>query len=178
MAKDKNKIPIKEREGFKKFLNIFPKVASGVLNVAGLVVPGASAAGKVIGAIDGMVNSGEITNEYAIQAKNYLLEHEKDIFALEVADRQSAREMYKVDNVLQKGFALTFLAGYLAIIIFLMGAMFGFTIALEPWEISLVSAIFGGMSAKVNTITDFLFGSSQGSKDKTEKLSTIMNGDK
>ncbi len=74
MAKDKNKIPIKEREGFKKFLNIFPKVASGVLNVAGLVVPGASAAGKVIGAIDGMVNSGEITNEYAIQAKNYLLE--------------------------------------------------------------------------------------------------------
>jgi hypothetical protein len=174
--KDKNKTPIKEREGFKKFVNIFPKVASGVLSVAGMVVPGASAAGKVIGAIDGMVNNNEITAAEGTAAKNYLLEHEKDIFSLEVEDKKSAREMYKDDSILQKIFALTFLIGYILLTVAFLIVMFQYTAVLASWKIGMIGTIWGGTSAKLNTIIDFQFGSSQGSKDKTNKLTNFMNG--
>ena len=171
MSEEKKKTPLKEREGWKKFKSIFPKVASGVLSAVGTVIPAAGAVGDII---DGMVNKGEVSNEEASVAKQYLLEHETEIFKLEVEDRKSARELYKEDSSLQKTFAITFLVGYLVLTVFLIAAMFGFTVTLDSWEVSLVSAIWGGFTTKVSTITDFLFGSSNGSKKKTDQLNRIL----
>ena len=41
-------------------------------------------------------------------------------------------------------------------------------IQLEEWVIAFISSVWGGMSTKVGTITDFFFGSSQGSSEKNE----------
>jgi hypothetical protein len=90
-------------------------------------------------------------------------DHEKDMYALEIEDRKDARNMYNHDNSLQRVFAIAFLAGYL-IVTFAAGWMVYVisvdSIHLPDWAIGFVGTIWGGMSAKVSTITDFLFGSS------------------
>jgi len=89
-------------------------------------------------------------------------------------DRNSARDMYKTDNKLQKIFAMTFLVGYIlltVVMIYLVVAWIGAKgIEIPDWAVALISTIYGAMSSKVNTITDFLFGSSQGSRDKDQKI--------
>lgn len=81
-----------------------------------------------------------------------------------LVDKQSAREMYKVDNWLQKVFAIVFLVAYfilLGLIVHLIFKMANGTTDFPEWAIALLSTILGGMSSKVNTIVDFLFGGSQ-----------------
>ena len=98
-----------------------------------------------------------------------------------LADRQSAREMYSKDNSLQKLFALTFLAAYILLTGFLLWIVAGWMgmaekpVSMPEWAQALVSAIWGQMSAKVGTITDFLFGSSQGSRDKDLAVTQPMS---
>lgn len=88
-----------------------------------------------------------------------------------LADRDSARDLYSKDSSLQKIYALVFLVSY----ILLTGAMLYIVISisknnihLEEWVIAFISTVWGGMSTKVGTITDFFFGSSQSSKDKND----------
>lgn len=76
-------------------------------------------------------------------------------------------------NWIQQLFAVSFLVMYAV----LTGAMFVMLFKLSTsdfelpdWSISLISTIWGGMSTKISTITDYFFGSSQGSRDKDEKL--------
>ncbi|MFR9542668.1 MAG: hypothetical protein SNH27_11500 [Rikenellaceae bacterium] len=92
-------------------------------------------------------------------------------FEAEVKDRDSARDMYKDDSSLQKWFALVFLVSYMALtcamLYFIYLIAFGQTgvdINLPDWAVAFLSTLFGAMSAKVSTITDFLFG---GSKSNT-----------
>lgn len=90
-------------------------------------------------------------------------DHEKDMYALEIDDRKDARKMYTANSELQKIFAISFLIGYL-IVTFAAGLMV-YVIAVKDihvpdWAIGFVGTVWGGMSAKVSTITDFLFGSS------------------
>jgi len=92
-------------------------------------------------------------------------------------DRASARDMYKTDSSLQKTFAMTFLVGYIVLTIAMIAMVVGMIgakgIVIPDWSIALISTIYGAMSSKVNTIVDFLFGSSKGSHDKDEQLATI-----
>lgn len=96
-----------------------------------------------------------------------------------LADRASAREMYKGDNSLQKVFALTFLLGYFAltaaVLYFLVAWVGGERIGLPDWGVALISTIYGAMSTKVSTIVDFFFGSSQGSRDKDTQVQSAIN---
>lgn len=95
-------------------------------------------------------------------------------------DRSSARDMYKHDSKLQKIYAMTFLVGYIAltsIMVYLVVAWIGAKkIDIPDWAVALISTIYGAMSSKVNTITDFLFGSSQGSKNKDDLIAAIQSG--
>jgi len=104
----------------------------------------------------------------AFELKKLLLEAEEKYFE----DKQSAREMYKTDNRLQKVFAMTFLVGYILLTVFMLYIIVSWIgakgITIPDWSVALISSIYGAMSSKVNTITDFLFGSSQGSADKNE----------
>lgn len=104
----------------------------------------------------------------ALDAKRLEMEAEQEYFK----DRSSARDMYKHDNSLQKIFALTFLVGYIALTVVMLYLLVGWigekAIEIPDWAVALISSIYGALSAKVGTITDFLFGSSQGSREKDE----------
>lgn len=82
---------------------------------------------------------------------------------LVLSDKQNAREMFKVNSSLQKIYAIVFLAAY----VLLSGAMCYMIyvisvqkIDLPDWGIGFISTIWGAMSMKVGTVTDFLFGAS------------------
>lgn len=93
-------------------------------------------------------------------------------------DRQSAREMYGKDNSVQKIFALTFLGGYVLITVALLVVVVGWIgaagIVIPEWASLLIGTIFGAMSQKVGTVTDFYFGSSQGSQNKDGAVAEAM----
>jgi hypothetical protein len=92
-------------------------------------------------------------------------------------DRESARDLYKTDSGLQKLYAMTFLIAYigLTVVILAMLVAVGFySISLPEWATLLIGSIFGAMSTKVSTITDFFFGSSQGSRDKDQATVEAM----
>lgn len=99
----------------------------------------------------------------------------------EYKDRQSAREMYMKDSSLQKIFAIVFLVAY----VFISGGMIAMIISmafydnqidLPEWGVMLISSVFTGMSMKVNTITDFLFGGSKGKDDSDARTAQAFQG--
>ena len=98
----------------------------------------------------------------ALDAKRLEMEAEQKYFE----DRASARDMYKADNSLQKVYAMTFLVGYILLtgvmLYFLMGWIGAKEVNVPDWAVALISSIYGALSAKVGTVTDFYFGSSQG----------------
>lgn len=109
-------------------------------------------------------------NRAALDAKKLEMDAEQAYFN----DRASARDMYKADNKLQKMFAMTFLVGYVVLTVVMLYLVVGWigakAIAIPDWAVALISTIYGALSSKVNTIVDFLFGSSQGSREKDELL--------
>jgi len=92
--------------------------------------------------------------------KEEKLQGKMELFKMAVADRSSAREMYQKDSWLQKAFAIFFLVAWCALT-FVMLIYFVFqTIDLQDWQIAFISSINGGISTKLSTIIDFLFGGS------------------
>ena len=89
-------------------------------------------------------------------------------------DRQSARELYKHDSMLQKVFGIVFLVGYVflsaAMVLIVLG-IFGVKVPeINAFQASIISMVFTAMSTKVNTITDFLFGGSKMKDDSEERM--------
>jgi len=119
-----------------------------------------SLVGQATNIIDEVVTTDEERIQLKQQFEKVVKEHEKDMFALEVKDRESAREIYKDDATIQKILAIIFTVAYF----FLSYTMFKYfvlnTIELSDYEIGFISTVFGAMSSKVNTIIDFFFGGS------------------
>ena len=94
-------------------------------------------------------------------------------------DRASARELYSKDNSVQKVYALTFLIGYVVITLALLIVVVGWIgvahVVIPDWASLLIGTIFGAMSQKVGTVTDFYFGSSQSSSDKNDQVQQAMS---
>mgnify|MGYP003145414460 FL=1 len=120
--------------------------------------------GKLIGQaseiIDEVVTTDEEREQLKKQFKEVVQNHERDMYALEVEDRKSARGLFKDDSYIQKILAIIFTSAYF----FLSYTMFEYfvmnTIQLSDYEIGFISTVFGAMSSKVNTIVDFFFGGS------------------
>lgn len=94
----------------------------------------------------------------------------KALFEMTIADKQDARRMYDSDSGLQKAFAIFFLISWVSITILVLNYFVFESIKLEEWQIAFCSTIYGGISTKLNTIVDFLFGSSSSIKiDKRDK---------
>ena len=93
-------------------------------------------------------------------------------------DRASARELYGKDNSVQKVYALTFLIGYVVITLALLIVVVGWIgvagVVIPDWASLLIGTIFGAMSQKVGTVTDFYFGSSQSSSEKNDQVQQAM----
>ena len=119
-----------------------------------------SLVGQASTIIDDVVTTDEERLKLKNEFKKVIQEHEKEMFALEVQDRGSARTMFMDDSFIQKILAIIFTCAYF----FLSYTMFRFfvlnTLELSDYEIGFVSSVFGAMSSKVNTIIDFFFGGS------------------
>tara|TARA_R110000824_G_scaffold72896_2_gene185772 strand:+ start:180 stop:569 length:390 start_codon:yes stop_codon:yes gene_type:complete len=119
-----------------------------------------SLVGQASTIIDEIVTTDEEREQLKQQFKKVVQDHEKDMFALEVQDRKSARTMFSDDSLIQKLLAIIFTCAYF----FLSYTMFKYfvmnTLELSDYEIGFISTVFGAMSSKVNTIIDFFFGGS------------------
>jgi hypothetical protein len=91
-------------------------------------------------------------------SKEEKLQGKMELFRMAVADRGSAREMYAKDSWLQKTFAIFFLLVWCGLTALMLSYFIFGTIQLADWQIAFVSSINGGISTKLSTIIDFLFG--------------------
>ncbi len=114
--------------------------------------------------VDRFVTTKEEKEQLKIELKNIIFEQKAKAFEMEIQDRESARDMYEKDNSLQKIFSLVFLVAYIALTGALLYMVFFTDKSYKEFEISLISTLFGAMSVKVSTITDFLFGGSMEKK--------------
>jgi len=88
------------------------------------------------------------------------LQGKMELFKMAIADRNDARSMYEHDSWLQKVFAIFFLIAWCVLTALILNYFVFKTIHLEEWQIAFVSTINGGISTKLSTIIDFLFGGS------------------
>lgn len=86
------------------------------------------------------------------------------------------REQDKTDDLLQMTFALVFLISYVLLIVAMLVLLFNLSsnnnnLNLPEWAVAFLSTIFGAMSTKVSTITDFIFGGSKSAdiRDRNKK---------
>lgn len=86
------------------------------------------------------------------------LQGKMELFKMAVADRGSAREMYAKDSWLQKVFAIFFLIAWVGLTALMLNYFVFHTVQLDEWQIAFISSINGGISTKLSTIIDFLFG--------------------
>ena len=119
--------------------------------------------------IDEVVTTDEEREQLKNEFKKIAQNHEKEMFALEVQDRGSARTMFSDDSAIQKVLAVVFTCAYF----FLSYTMFKYfvlnSLELSDYEIGFISTVFGAMSSKVNTIIDFFFGGSSKKNEAVEK---------
>ena len=91
-------------------------------------------------------------------------------------DRQDARSLYKKDAVLHKIYAMTFLLAYIGLTSWMLIAIIKHQFEnISQFETGMVGSIFGYMSSKVNTVTDFLFGASDQKQDAVQSLYEANN---
>jgi len=159
---------------FKIFLNKAKKLIPDLAKVGGKL-----ATGNYLGAISevGEILTGKAEaepNNDKINALLYEFELSKMEFALEeqkiyLDDKADARQMYKEDNGLQKVFAITFLSCYILLTILMLYGFYQIGInevKIQNYVVAFVTSVYTGMSMKVNTIIEFLFGSSLSSNKK------------
>ena len=116
--------------------------------------------------IKGILEGGSEVLDKVLTTKEEKLQLFNELEALNQKDRDSARDLYKSDNLLQKIYALVFLVGYMVLIVAMLFFIYKLAggsqgLDLPEWAVAFLSTLFGAMSAKVSTITDFLFGGSK-----------------
>jgi hypothetical protein len=145
--------------------------------------------GKIFGAVSGSGTAGGsvIKDIFAGIDSITTTDAEKETLkqkalGMYMDDVKSARTMYMADSSLQKIFALVFLITYIALTALLVWGLWVYVksgvLDVPEWVVGFISSLWGGLSAKLNTIVDFLFGSSKGSQDKNminENLLTNLN---
>lgn len=111
---------------------------------------GKSLLGEAADVVDRFVDTKEDKREFF-----------KEVYKLQVEEKNSARELYGKDSIMQKVYAGVFLVAYLGLTAWLVYAIINGSIKdINQFETGMIGSVWGAMSAKVNTITDFFFGSS------------------
>ena len=121
------------------------------------------------GILDKVITTDKERDEAKLALKRLLLNTEKEVFAKEVEDRKSARDMYKDDAIIQKILATLFTVAYFGLSFMMFRVFIMGDLDLGEFEISFISTIFGAMSAKVNTVVDFFFGGSSKKNEQQNK---------
>lgn len=107
-------------------------------------------------------NIKKLDNDFKIEMKRLDI----DVMALSVDNTKSAREMAKINMWPQISLSVLFVVGYFSILIMM------FTNFISPSESMKdpLLLLLGVMTRELPTIMQFWFGSSFGSKNKTEQL--------
>ena len=96
-----------------------------------------------------------------------------DVFKLEVEDRASARELFKVNIWPQIVLSAIFVIGYFGVLFYLFKSKdVGSALSGEnaEWLQGVFTTISGVLTAAIPQILGFWFGSSLGSKEKTQSM--------
>lgn len=97
-----------------------------------------------------------------IDTKEDKREFFKELYKMEADEKANARSMYGSDSSMQKIYAITFLLAYLFLTGWLIYAIINGSIQdINQFETGLIGSVWGAMTSKVNTITDFFFGASE-----------------
>lgn len=120
--------------------------------------------------LDGLITNKEELAKIKLEAEQELNRHVEAMeqsaireLELVLSDKQSAREMFKANSNLQKIYAIVFLAAYVLLSAGMCHMIYIMSVNqthVPDWGIGFVSTIWGAMSMKVGTVTDFLFGAS------------------
>lgn len=171
----------------KKLLGIAPGIAAAVGGPAGPVVGlGIKALTSVFGleseapielidkAIDNLsgaeaVELKKADNDFVVKMK----ELDVDVFALEVKDKGSARKREeRIGSLDNRVIAFTIVGGFVGVIFV---CLFSSALSkMNPVQISIVSALFGYLSAKADTIIGYYFGTSKSSSDKNDAIAKAI----
>ena len=156
---------------FKIFLDKAKKLLPEIASVGGKL-----ATGNYLGAITdvGEILTGkakdneqakQLLAEFELQKLHFALEEQE----LELKDKADARQLYKEDNGLQKVFAITFLSCYILLTVLMLYGFYQVAInevKIQNYVVAFITSVYTGMSMKVNTIVEFLFGSSLSNNKK------------
>ena len=104
----------------------------------------------------------QINADFEVQMKKLAI----NVKELEVKDRDSARQLAIRNMWPQAVLSSLFIGGYTGIMISLLTK----TLDIQGSQLTLVSALIGVLTAGVTQIMNFWFGSSSGSKEKTNLL--------
>jgi len=120
--------------------------------------------GKILGKGDGqgmLKDVADVVDRW-VDTKEDKREFFKELYKMEAEEKANARAMYGSDSSMQKIYAITFLVAYLALTAWLIYAIINGNIEdVNQFETGLIGSIWGGMTGKVGTITDFFFGASE-----------------
>ena len=111
-----------------------------------------------------ILNEGTKLIDEIFTTKEEKLEAKKELFRLAISDKDSARKMYSIDSTLQKVFSIFFLLSWVSLTVLILNYFIFKKVDLLDWQIAFVSTIYGGISTKLGTIVDFLFGGSSASE--------------
>ena len=128
------------------------------------------------GNVADIIDKGTKLIDEAFTSQEEKLIAKQQLFDTIVQDKHSAREMYKADSQLQKIFALVFLVAYIVITVVMFWIIFSSSkdkIQLSEFGMTTIATLFGAMSAKINLILDFLFGSSVPGNISTKSQSKL-----
>lgn len=100
-----------------------------------------------------------------VDFKTRMRELDVDVFKLEVQDKASARELFKINIWPQIVLSAMFIGGYFFV---LYGLLDG-TITIQEAIKDVALLLIGLLTREVPTIMQFWFGSSMGSKEKDRK---------
>jgi hypothetical protein len=120
--------------------------------------------------LDGLITNKEELAKIRLEAEAEMNRHAEAMedaalkeTELVLADKQNAREMFKVNSSLQKIYAIVFLIAYVVLSVAMCWMIYVISVNnvhFPDWGIGFISTIWGAMSMKVGTVTDFLFGAS------------------
>ncbi len=171
----------------KKLLGIAPGIASAIGGPAGPVVGlGIKTLTSALGlgsdspleqietAVDNItgpeaVELKKADNEFIVKMQ----ELDVDVFKLEVKDKDSARRREKsVGSLDNRVIAFTIVGGFVGVIFVCL-----FSDAMNSMstvQVSIVSSLFGYLSAKADTVIGYYFGTSKSSSDKNDAIAKVI----
>ncbi len=123
--------------------------------------------------IEKVISGGAKILDDVITTKEEKMQLYNELEQIYLNDRDSARKMYESDSSLQKIYAIVFLISYMLLIVAMLVFIFNISgassLEIPDWAVAFLSSLFGAMTTKVGTITDFLFGGSKTAEVKERK---------